>query len=86
MDLTTIVVVDDHPLFRQGVVDTLSLEPGFEVIGQSADGDEGFKMIHALRPNVAVVDIKLAWDEWPANHTPGCSGKTTYKDNPAHRL
>ena len=34
----TLLVVDDHPLFRQGVADALALEQGFRVIGQAADG------------------------------------------------
>jgi DNA-binding NarL/FixJ family response regulator len=55
----SIVVVDDHPLFRQGVVDTLSLESGFKVIGQTENGAEALTMIRALHPQVAVVDINL---------------------------
>jgi DNA-binding NarL/FixJ family response regulator len=59
MEEITIVVVDDHPLFRQGVVNTFSIEPGFKVIGQAANGDEAVKTIRNLRPRVAVVDINL---------------------------
>ena len=55
----TIVVVDDHPLFRQGVVDTLSLEPDFKIVGQASNGDQALAMIRSLRPHVAVVDINL---------------------------
>jgi len=59
MDEITLVVVDDHPLFRQGIVDTLSLDPGLRVIGQSARGELGLEMIRALRPDVAIVDVNL---------------------------
>ena len=59
MEDITIVVVDDHPLFRQGVVNTLSLEPGFKIIGQTANGAEALSMIRTLRPHIAVVDINL---------------------------
>jgi DNA-binding NarL/FixJ family response regulator len=55
----TLVVVDDHPLFRQGVVDALSLEPGFRVVGQAASGADAIAMIRSLRPTVAIVDINL---------------------------
>ncbi|MBN2386755.1 MAG: response regulator transcription factor [Anaerolineales bacterium] len=55
----TIVVVDDHPLFRQGVADALTLELGFKIIGQASSGDEALAQIRALRPDVAVVDINL---------------------------
>jgi DNA-binding NarL/FixJ family response regulator len=59
MNRISIVVVDDHPLFRQGVVDAFSLEPDFEVVGQAESGTEGLEMIRAKKPNVAVVDVNL---------------------------
>jgi two-component system response regulator DegU len=59
MNEVTLVIIDDHPLFRQGVVDAFSLEPGFKVIGQAADGSDGLELIRTLRPQVAIVDINL---------------------------
>ncbi len=59
MEEITIVVVDDHPLFRQGVINTLSLEPGFKIIGQASNGAEALATIRTLHPHVAVVDINL---------------------------
>jgi DNA-binding NarL/FixJ family response regulator len=59
MDEVTIVVVDDHPLFRQGVVNTLSLEPGFKVIGQAENGTNALALIRNLHPRIAVVDVNL---------------------------
>lgn len=59
MKEVTIVVVEDHPLFRQGVVNALSLEPGFKIVGQSGNGEDGLAMIRELSPQVAVVDINL---------------------------
>lgn len=59
MDEITIIVIDDHPLFRQGVVDTLSLETDIRVIAQAADGDKGLNLIRRYRPQVAVVDINM---------------------------
>jgi DNA-binding NarL/FixJ family response regulator len=59
MKQITLLVVDDHPLFRQGVVDALSLEPDMSVIGQTANGDEALSLIRSLRPNVAVLDVNL---------------------------
>ena len=41
----TVVVVDDHPLFRQGVVDAFSLEKDLKVLGQAASGNEALAMI-----------------------------------------
>lgn len=55
----TIVVVDDHPLFRQGVVDTLSLEGDFTVVGQAANGEDALMMIRQIQPRIALVDVNL---------------------------
>jgi DNA-binding NarL/FixJ family response regulator len=55
----TIVVVDDHPLFRQGVVDILSSDSDFKVIGQAQNGVDAVDLIRNLTPAVAVVDINL---------------------------
>jgi two-component system response regulator DegU len=55
----TVVVVDDHPLFRQGVSDALSLDSRIRVIGQAFDGKQGLEMITSLRPMIAIVDVNL---------------------------
>jgi two-component system, NarL family, response regulator DegU len=59
MKQITLLVVDDHPLFRQGVVDALSIEPDLRVIAQSASGDEALDLIRSMRPTVAVMDVNL---------------------------
>jgi len=59
MDEITIVVVEDHPLFRQGVINTLTMEPDFQVVGQASDGGEGLSLIRKLKPMIAVVDVNL---------------------------
>lgn len=59
MDRIKIIVVDDHPLFRQGVADTLGLETDFEIIAQAADGDYALQLIRSLSPDVAVLDVNL---------------------------
>lgn len=59
MNKITIIIVDDHPLFRQGVADALSLEPDIEVIAQGTNGEEGLRLIRDLRPMVAVIDVNL---------------------------
>jgi DNA-binding NarL/FixJ family response regulator len=59
MSLITVVVVDDHPIFRQGVIDSLSLESGLAVIGESDNGNEGLDLIRELQPQIAIVDVNL---------------------------
>jgi DNA-binding NarL/FixJ family response regulator len=55
----TLIVADDHPLFRQGVVDALSLEKDFRVLAQAGDGKETLALIRSMKPHVAIVDINM---------------------------
>ncbi len=55
----TLLIVDDHPLFRQGVSDALALEQGFRVVGQAADGKHALELIRDLDPDIAVLDVNL---------------------------
>jgi len=55
----TLLIVDDHPLFRQGVADALALEDGFRVVGQAADGKHALELIRDLEPDIAVLDVNL---------------------------
>ena len=58
-----VVVADDSALLRQGVAQLL-LEAGFDVAGQATDGDELLALVEEMRPDVAVVDIRM-----PPTHT-----------------
>jgi DNA-binding NarL/FixJ family response regulator len=59
MNQITLLIVDDHPLFRQGVVDALSLEPDMHIVAQSAAGDEALEMIRSRKPTIALLDVNL---------------------------
>jgi DNA-binding NarL/FixJ family response regulator len=59
MNTIPVVIIDDHPLFRQGVADALSLEPDLSIIGLAADGEAGLALIRMHQPIVAVVDVNL---------------------------
>lgn len=59
MNKISLVIVDDHPLFRQGVVDSLSLESDMLVVGQAPSGEEGLELIRSLHPQIAVLDVNL---------------------------
>lgn len=59
MDQITLVVIDDHPLFRQGVADALGIDPRLKVVGQEAHGEKGLALIQTARPRIAVVDVNL---------------------------
>lgn len=55
----TILIVDDHPLFRQGVRATLEREPDFRVLGEAADGQQAIQLTEELVPGVVLIDISL---------------------------
>ena len=55
----TLLVADDHPLFRQGVVDALSLEKDFRIVAQAANGEEAINQIRLLKPMVAILDVNM---------------------------
>jgi len=54
-----VVIVDDHPLFRKGVADALSLEDDIKVIGEAESGEDALPLIENLQPNVAILDVNL---------------------------
>ena len=54
-----VLVAEDHPLFRQAVVRTVKERPDFEVVAETADGREALDAIRALKPDVAVLDLKM---------------------------
>ena len=56
-DVIRIMVVDDHPVMRRGLSDTLADEEGFEVVGQAADGVEAVRIAQETRPDVIVMDL-----------------------------
>jgi DNA-binding NarL/FixJ family response regulator len=54
-----IVIIDDHPLFREGIKTIISRDSRFEVLDEAGNGREGIEKVVALKPDVAVVDISL---------------------------
>ena len=59
METIGVLVVDDHPLFRQGLKDALRLEEDLQVVGEGANGDEALRLVRELQPDVALLDINL---------------------------
>jgi two-component system nitrate/nitrite response regulator NarL len=58
-DLVTVVVVDDHPFFRDGVTRGLSQSGRVRVLGEAGDGREALEVIERERPQVALVDYQM---------------------------
>lgn len=55
----TVVVADDHPLYREGVVRALSASGQIDIVGEAADGRDALAQIQEHQPDVALVDYKL---------------------------
>jgi DNA-binding NarL/FixJ family response regulator len=55
----TIVIADDHPVFRHGLRRIIEAESDFEVIGDAGDGQSALEMILNLRPAIAILDISM---------------------------
>jgi DNA-binding NarL/FixJ family response regulator len=55
----SVLVVDDHPLFRQGVVHSIGTDPGLLVVGETASGEEALRLARELLPDVVLLDISM---------------------------
>ena len=55
----TVFLLDDHEVVRRGVSDLLEAEPDIKVIGQAGTASSALARIPALRPDVAVLDVRL---------------------------
>lgn len=62
-----VLVVDDHPLFREGVVHSLGLEAGIVVAGAAASGPAALRLAQELMPDVVLLDISMP--EWSGLET-----------------
>ena len=59
MDTLRILVAEDHPLFRKGVISLLSSVPEFEVVGEATSGKEAVARATELQPDVVLMDLQM---------------------------
>ena len=59
MDSIRVLIVDDHPFYREGVRTMLSVESGIEIAGELASGDEVVAQAANLQPDVILMDLKM---------------------------
>ena len=55
----TILIVDDHALFREGLRAIIERNPRYEVVGEASNGREALRMAEKLKPDLALMDISL---------------------------
>ena len=54
-----VLIVDDHPLFRRGLVQLLRTIPAFVLVGEAASGAEGLALARELRPDLILLDLNM---------------------------
>jgi two-component system, NarL family, nitrate/nitrite response regulator NarL len=57
-----VVVADDHPLYREGVVGAIRERPGLDLVGEAANGADALRLIATRSPDVALLDVKMQVD------------------------
>ena len=55
----TLLMIDDHPLFRRGVLQLLAEAPEFQVVGEASGGREGIELARQLVPNLILLDLNM---------------------------
>ena len=61
-----VLIVDDHPVVRNGLRALLNAQPDIVVVGEASDGEGALRQIEALRPDVVLLDCCLPGPEGPA--------------------
>ncbi len=62
--MMTLLIAEDHPVFRKGLKDIVSEAPGYQVVGETGDGSAVLDLVRTRTPDVLLLDLNL----------PGCNG------------
>ncbi len=56
---TTVIVVDDHPIFRKGLTAIIADCDGYQLVGEADNGEQAIELIEQTTPDIAVMDISM---------------------------
>ncbi len=56
---TSVIIIDDHPLFRKGVSQLIALDDRLHLIGEASSGEEGLELARALEPDLILLDLNM---------------------------
>jgi two-component system, NarL family, nitrate/nitrite response regulator NarL len=59
MDKIRLVIVDDHSIFREGLLSVLKTEPDIEIVGEGANADDAVRLAHEHLPDIILLDISM---------------------------
>lgn len=59
MTVIRLLIVDDHPVVRTGLRGMFETDPGFEVVGEAADGAQAIEQVRATRPDLVLMDLQM---------------------------
>lgn len=55
----TVVIAEDHPVFRKGLADVIAADPSFRIVGEAGDGTTALELVRKWRPRIAMLDIDM---------------------------
>jgi two-component system nitrate/nitrite response regulator NarL len=58
-DAQTILIIDDHPLMRKGIVQLITMEDSLRLVGEAGDGQRGLELARQLRPDLILLDLSM---------------------------
>lgn len=58
-EIQTILVVDDHPLMRKGILQLIAMESSLRLVGEAGDGERGLALALRERPDLILLDLNM---------------------------